>query len=175
MKRESNSALGTSSSLTFPTGVDSVPVVNRARMESGSAKVKSSEVNLQLDQCEAVRFPFKKKLMLNNLSLTSADIPMNDLCGRYLGNSLHKLSLAGNRLGVVPPRLVMSLPVLRALDLSQCELHQLPEHFNLPKLARLNLSHNRLTEFPEEVSFESFVLSITCVRDSELWTKMEMQ
>jgi hypothetical protein len=114
---------------------------------------KRHKINLLLDQCETVRFPFKKKLMLNSLNLTAADIPVKDLYGTSLGNSLHKLSMAGNRLSTIPPRLVTCLPVLKTLDLSQCELHQLPERWNLPQLKRLNLSHNRLTDFPEEVSF----------------------
>lgn len=146
-----NLSLGKSSSLIFPTGVDSVSADDRGRVDSESAKLKRSKVNLRLDQCEAVRFPFKKKLLLNNLGLCHSDIPIKDLCGTALGNSLHTLSLAGNRLGSVPVKLVVSLPVLKTLDLSQCELHQLPEQFNLPKLTRLNLSHNRFTDFPEEV------------------------
>ena len=156
----SSSSLG-KSSLIFPTGVDSVSADDHrggggrqvsSSSSSTDAKHRRSKVNLRLDQVEAVRFPFKKKLMLNNLNLTAADIPMKDLCNNTpLGNSLYKLSLAGNRLGAVPAKLVQSLPALRTLDLSQCELHQLPDQWNLPKLTRLNLSHNRFTEFPEEV------------------------
>jgi len=142
----------TSGSLIFPTGVDSVDHHHGDdRPDSADAKLKRSKVNLRLDQAEAVRFPFKKKLMLNNLNLTATDVPMKDLCGTPLGNSLHKLSLAGNRLGAVPSKLVQFLPQLKRLDLSNCELHQLPEQWNLPKLAWLNLSRNRFTEFPEEV------------------------
>jgi Leucine rich repeat len=147
-----NSALGKSSSLIFPTGVDSAAAEDRGKVDLESSSLKLSKVNLRLDQCEAVRFPFKKKLLLDKLNLSSSDLPMKDLCGTSLGNSLYKLSLSGNRLGSVPPKLVMSLPSLRTLDLSQCELHQLPEQFNLPKLTRLNLSNNRFTEFPDEVS-----------------------
>jgi Leucine-rich repeat (LRR) protein len=142
----SGALLGKSSSLIFPTGIDSTPEDN-----SEAAKIKRRKVNLALDQCEAVRFPFKKKLILTSLELSAADIPLKDLCGSSLGNSLFKLSLAGNRLGTVPPKLVQSLPLLKHLDLSQCELSQLPDKWNLPKLARLNLSHNGFTEFPEEV------------------------
>jgi hypothetical protein len=119
--------------------------------QKNTAELKSHKINLLLDQCETVRFPFKKKLMLNSLELTAADIPIKDLYRTNLGNSLHKLSLAGNRLSTIPPKLVVCLPVLKSLDLSQCELHQLPERWNLPQLKRLNLSHNKLTEFPEEV------------------------
>jgi Leucine-rich repeat (LRR) protein len=137
---------GKSSSLIFPTGVDA-----SSELDVEADSMKRRTVNLRLDQCESVRFPFKKKLMLNNLTLTAADVPLNYLCGTSLGNTLHKLSLAGNRLGCVPERLVVSLPTLKALDLSQCELHSLPETWNLPMLKRLNLSHNRLRDFPEEV------------------------
>jgi Leucine-rich repeat (LRR) protein len=134
-----------------PTGVDSALVDDRGRSDETSKSVRG-KVNFRLDQCEAIRFPFKKKLMLDNMHLTNSDIPMKDLCGTPLGNALFKLSLAKNRLGSIPPKLVVSLPLLRSLDLSQCELHQLPEQFNLPKLQRLNLRHNRFTDFPDEVS-----------------------
>jgi Leucine-rich repeat (LRR) protein len=86
------------------------------------------------------------------LHLTAADIPVKDLYGSSLGNYLHKLSLAGNRLSTVPPKSVTCLAALKTLGLSQCELHQLPEEWNLPQLKRLNLSYNQLTEFPEGVS-----------------------
>jgi len=147
----SGAVLGKSSSLIFPTGVETTGDVDDDRDSDHS---KRRKINLLLDNCEAVRFPFKKKLMLNNLSLAEADIPLSDLCGTSLGHSLHKLSLAGNRLGNVPEQLVQSLPSLKHLDLSQCDLHRLPERWNLPKLARLNLSHNSLTDFPEELMLE---------------------
>jgi Leucine-rich repeat (LRR) protein/GTPase SAR1 family protein len=143
---------GKSSSIIFPTGVEPPP-----DGKAESSNLKRHKINLLLDQCETVRFPFKKKLMLNNLHLTAGDIPVKDLYGTSLGNSLHKLSIAGNRLSTIPPRLVTCLPVLKTLDLSQCELHQLPEKWNLPQLKRLNLSHNRLTEFPEETMLEGLL------------------
>lgn len=152
-----------SSSLIFPTGVDGSASsrggvggdMSALRMidSSGSelSQLKRRKINLCLDQCESIRFPFKKKLILQNMKLTAADIPLNDLCGTSLGNTLHKLSLSGNNLGSVPHKLVQSLPILRSLDLSRCELHQLPDRWNLPKLTRLNLSDNRFNDFPEEV------------------------
>jgi Leucine-rich repeat (LRR) protein len=146
-----NSALGKSSSLIFPTGYDSGITDDRDKVNAKSTNSKAYQINVRLDQCEAVRFRFKKKLLLDKLNLTCSDVPVKDLCGTALGNSLYMLSLAGNRLGAVPPQLVVSLPALRKLDLSQCELHTLPPQFNLPKLAQLNLSNNRFTEFPDEV------------------------
>ena len=143
---------GKSSSLIFPTGVEP-PTGTDGTMDSTA--VKRHRINILLDQCETVRFPFKKKLSLNAMGLKATDIPIKDLYGTNLGNTLHKLSLAGNRLSTIPPKLATCLPVLKALDLSQCELHQLPERWNLPQLKRLNLSHNQLTDFPEEVSLQS--------------------
>jgi Leucine-rich repeat (LRR) protein len=145
---------GKSSSLIFPTGVEPPPTTHGAH----ASDLMAHKINLLLDQCETVRFPFKKKLNLGSLDLTAAQIPVKDLYGTSLGNSLHKLSLNGNRLSVIPPTLVTCLPVLKTLDLSQCELHQLPERWNLPQLKRLNLSHNRLTDFPEEVSSAGMVV-----------------
>lgn len=138
--------LGKSSSLIFPTGVEA-----STEEHEEMTNEKRSKINFLLDQCETVRFPFKKKLMLENLNLTAHDVPVRDLCNTSLGNTLHKLSLSGNHLSVVPDLLVCCLPMLKTLDLSQCDLHQLPEKWNLPQLKRLNLSHNRLVEFPDEV------------------------
>jgi hypothetical protein len=146
--------LGKSSSLIFPTGVDALPNNMSSAPQSEDNANKQRKINLLLDQCESVRFPFKKKLILNNLGLGPVDLPIADLCGTSLGNSLYKLSLTGNRLGTIPEVLVKSLPYLRHLDISQCEIHQLPERWSLPKLTKLDLSHNRLTDFPEEAMLE---------------------
>ncbi|VEU35608.1 unnamed protein product [Pseudo-nitzschia multistriata] len=133
--------------------------------DSDEHKRRSSTENSQLGnriamllyKCEATRFPFKKKLMLNQLQMTAADIPVKDLYGTVLGQSLYKLSLSGNRLSTIPRKLVTCLPTLKTMDLSQCQLHQLPEQWNLPKLTRLDLSHNRLTDFPEETMLEGLL------------------
>lgn len=136
-----------SSSLIFPTGVETA---SEEVSEGDTAKTR--RINLMLDQAETVRFPFKKKLILEGMELFAADVPVKDLANTSLGNSLHKLSLKGNRLSSVPPKLVVCLPALKTLDLSQCELHQLPDVWDLPQLKRLDLSHNRISEFPDEVS-----------------------
>jgi len=147
--------LGKSSSLIFPTGVEGPA---KESSESAAFKLgKVNKVNLLLDQCEAIRFPFKRKLCLENLNLAAADIPMKDLMGTALGNSLHKLSLAGNRLTGIPDALVVSFPVLKHLDLSNCDLVSLPEKWLLPQLKRLNLSQNRLTDFPDEIMLEGLL------------------
>jgi len=70
---------------------------------------------------------------------------------------LHTLSLAGsNQFGMtgLPSELVQSLPDLKQINLSNCGLHLLPEHWNLPKLAWIDLSHNNLTEFLEEAMLQ---------------------
>eukprot|EP00978_Attheya_sp_CCMP212_P003113 scaffold6390_cov53-Attheya_sp.AAC.2 len=113
---------------------------------------KRRTVNLLIDQCETVRFPFKKKLILANMGLVPHDLPLEDL--NALGPTLVKLSLARNRLMAIPDTIVLRLTGLRTLDLSQCELCTLPPKWNLPQLRRLNLSHNRLTEFPDEAVLE---------------------
>jgi Leucine-rich repeat (LRR) protein len=147
----SGALLGKSSSLIFPTGVET-----NADGDSEADQAKRRKINLLLDQCEANRFPFRKRLLLEKLGITAADIPLQFLVGTPLGNALHKLSLVGNRLGSVPPKLVQSLPTLKHLDLSQCELDQLPQNWNLPQLKKLNLSHNRLRDFPDEVRTAEF-------------------
>jgi Leucine-rich repeat (LRR) protein len=146
----SGALLGKSSSLIFPTGVETT-----TDGDSEVDQAKRRKINLLLDQCEAMRFPFKKKLTLEKLGIAAVDIPLNYLCGTPLGNSLHKLTLAGNRLGSIPAKLVQNLPTLKHLDFSQCELHQLPSNWNLPQLKKLNLSHNRLRDFPDEVRARS--------------------
>jgi Leucine-rich repeat (LRR) protein len=119
---------------------------------------KRRRVNLLIDQCETVRFPFKKKLILSNMDLVPHDLPLEDL--NALGPTLVKLSLARNRLMAIPDTIVLRLTGLRTLDLSQCELCTLPPKWNLPQLRRLNLSHNRLTEFPDEVSLYESVMCV---------------
>lgn len=112
----------------------------------------SDNVSMRLARCEAVPYPQKKKLNLENLDMTAADIPLTYICGTHLGHALHKLSLARNPLKDIPTRLVQSFPTLKNLDLSECRLHELPATWNLPQLRKLNLSHNQLGEFPDEVS-----------------------
>jgi hypothetical protein len=164
-----------SSSLAFPTRVETS---GDQATEDDSAKTR--RINLMLDQAETVRFPFKKKLTLENLNLLPADIPIKDLTNTSLGNSLRKLSLAANRLSSIPPKLVICLPALKHLDLSQCELYQLPNEWNLPQLKRLNLSHNRLSEFPDEVwrdcskAFAFLVSSISHISCHSLPDKQTM-
>jgi Leucine rich repeat len=165
-KTPSNTGLfGKSSSLIFPTGVDTN---NNSSNNNNSeddnteevAKMKRAKIALTLDQCENNRLPFKKKkLILKNMDLWAADIPLKALCGTSLGNTLYKLDLAGNHhLGSVPPALVQNLPTLRTLDLSQCNLNSLPTQWYLPKLTRLDLSSNKFADFPEEVRIGLCVL-----------------
>jgi hypothetical protein len=113
---------------------------------------KLREIIHRLHQCEVMRWPRKKKLMLDNMYLTAADIPSSLIVGSTLGNTLHKLSLSGNRLRSIPSELLQRLPQLQTLDLSKCELLTLPALWNLPQLTTLDLSFNKLVDFPEEVN-----------------------
>mmetsp|Transcript_25487 Transcript_25487/g.29118 ORF Transcript_25487/g.29118 Transcript_25487/m.29118 type:complete len:339 (-) Transcript_25487:35-1051(-) len=143
----SGALLGKSTSLIFPTGVEG------RGQESGQldSENKTQEINHRLNTCENIRWPKKKKLILENMRLLHTDIPVKFLAGTSLGNNLHKLSLSGNRLKTIPEKLVQSLPILKHLDLSQCEIASLPDKWILPQLKKLNLSHNKLADFPEEV------------------------
>lgn len=131
------------SSLIFPTGVEKPNNLNLKK-----------QINRALNVAEETKLFFKKRLLLDNLKMSITDIPLKDLIQTDLGNTLHKLSLTGNRLGGLPPKLVQNLPNLKHLDLKNAELHQLPDAWHLPKLKTLNLSHNLLTEFPEESVLE---------------------
>lgn len=102
-------------------------------------------------QCETVRFPFKKRLILANLNLSQEEIPVDQICSDALGVALYKLSLSGNRVHSLPEPLTVRLTGLRALDVSQCDLRGLPEQWDLPSLKKLNLSHNRIQNCPAEV------------------------
>jgi len=118
---------------------------------------KHRKLRMAMDQCETVRFPFKKRLVLANLNLTEDELPIKKICGAPLGSALYKLNLAGNRLSTIPTPLIVQLTGLRVLDLSQCDLYTLPERWDLPSLKKLILSHNRIqTCFPE-------VRSIICL------------
>jgi len=146
--------VGRGSSLLFPTGVQTP----KGADELAQARpVLKQTINLLLDQCESIRWPYRKKLILSNLGMKATDIPVRHLCGTKLGDEVSKLSLMGNGLFTLPPKLVVGLPALRTLDLSQCQLRVLPERWNLPQLRRLNLSHNRLVDFPEEVRATFFL------------------
>jgi hypothetical protein len=103
----------------------------------------------------------KKKLILENMTLTSKDLPLNAICSKPLGAELHKLSLAGNRLQEVPVRLVQELHGLHTLDLQQCDLFDLPTQWNLKSLRRLILSHNKLECF-DEVSLRDRYMNDRC-------------
>ena len=182
----SNAALGKSSSLIFPTGMDAAKNGSDTSISSSSSttggllrqgssnnnhhnnsnnnvnipdqdKALMSKINIILDQCENVRWPLKKKLMLQNLGMSKEHVQFINnfhLDGSPLGNALHKLSLKGNHLGSLPERIVQSLPNLKHLDLSQCHLHTVPTHWHLPQLKSLNLSNNLLRDFLEESILE---------------------
>ena len=126
---------------------------------SGSAE-RQRRLRLLMDQCETVRFPFKKRLILANLNLSHEEIPVDQICSDRLGPALYKLSLAGNRLRSIPESLIVKLTGLRVLDFCQCDLHGVPEEWNLPSLKKLNLSHNRILSCPPEVRMVGIHITI---------------
>lgn len=68
----SGALLGKSSSLIFPTGVET--------SHDGDTQVdqaKLRKINLLLDPCEAARSLFKKKLAPEKLGITATDIPLS--------------------------------------------------------------------------------------------------
>jgi Leucine-rich repeat (LRR) protein len=120
-----------------------------------SQSEKQRRLRLLMDQCETVRFPFKKRLILANLNLSHEEIPVDQLCSDRLGATLYKLSLSGNRLNTIPEPLFGKLTGLRVLDLSQCDLHSVPDKWELPFLKKLNLSHNCIQNcLPQVRSFD---------------------
>ena len=121
-------------------------------LEPDSSSERVRRMELILDQCETVRFPFKKRLILANMNLTQDEIPVDQICSDRLGAALYKLSLAGNRLNAIPREFVANLKSLRVLDFSQCDLTSVPDDWNLPCLKKLNLSHNKIETFLSEVS-----------------------
>jgi hypothetical protein len=135
------------------TTVDSSP---SDYTESGTNYAeKMRRVKKVMEQCEAVGWPFRKKLILSNLNLRFEDVPVERICSDKLGPSMQKLSLVGNHfLCAVPDPLVVKLVGLRTLDLSKCNLRNLPEIWDLPLLKKLNLGRNKLSDFPNEVSLK---------------------
>ena len=127
-------------------------------MGSSSSAERQRRLRLLMDQCETVRFPFKKRLILANMNLSHEEIPVDQICSDRLGTALYKLSLSGNRLNSIPETLIVKLTGLRVLDVSQCDLHSVPAKWDLPYLKKLNLSHNRIQNCPAEVRIILFDL-----------------
>ncbi len=105
-------------------------------------------LRLLMDQCERLRFPFKKKLILANLNLNHEEIPVDDFFSDTLGTTLYKLSLAGNRLHSIPEQSIVKLTGLWILDISQCDLQVIPVTWNMPLLKKLIMTHNQIKAFP---------------------------
>ena len=110
-----------------------------------------STCDLMLKQLDLTTNKKMKTIALNDMNLCCSTIPTYELCATPLGGVLQKLLLANNPLQAIPQELVVGLPALQILDLSNCQLHQLPLNFLLPSLRVMNLKNNKLTEFPNEV------------------------
>mmetsp|Transcript_3191 Transcript_3191/g.7323 ORF Transcript_3191/g.7323 Transcript_3191/m.7323 type:complete len:1274 (+) Transcript_3191:449-4270(+) len=133
----------------------SLPEPKRTESPSAEDIETMRLVRHRVQECEAKAskrrfFSRKSHLALDNLGLTEKQVPTQALNEGQLGVQLQSLSLANNKLSVVPATLVVCLPQLRALDLSNCLLFTLPKRWNLPQLKTLNLSCNMLQRFPDE-------------------------
>jgi GTPase SAR1 family protein len=118
-------------------------------------RVFNSKVTLLLDRCKAKMerlFLKKNHLGLDNRNMTECQIPMEKLIGTKFGHYLQSLSLSHNKLDTLPQSLVRCLPNLRSMNLSHCLIYELPKRWNIPLLKKLDISHNILIGFPEEVS-----------------------
>ena len=135
-----------SSSRIPPTGVRAP---GNEVSESDGAKMR--RINLMLGQAKTEHLTFNKELILDGMRLVAANVPVQELINTTIGNSLRKLSLKENPLSSVPPMLLTFLHALETLDLRQCKIHRLPDKWDLPQLKHLNLSHNLISEFPDEV------------------------
>jgi Leucine-rich repeat (LRR) protein len=116
-------------------------------------KLQEVKKAIQAYECGSKKrfFAMKKsKLNLSGLQLREKHLPLQDLVGTPLGLSVQHLSLSHNLFETLPPSLVVSLPNLKSLDLSNCCISNLPINWNVPKLKKLNLSNNRLSSFPGE-------------------------
>ena len=117
--------------------------------ESHHGETKARILKRLLEQCEAVAWPFKKKLVLSNMYLAFEDIPTERICSEKIRPLLIKLSLRGNMISAVPDPLVLKLAALRSLNLSNCNLTELPAVWDLPSLKKLCLGRNSLEKFPK--------------------------
>ena len=136
---------------TIDSGLSESSICRMFGLTSSSTNERQRRLRLLMDQCEMVRFPFKKKLILANLNLNHEEIPVDEICSDTLGMTLYKLSLAGNRLHSIPEPLTVKLTGLRLLDIRQCDLQIIPVTWDMPLLKKLIMSHNQIKAFPAEV------------------------
>eukprot|EP00578_Thalassiosira_sp_NH16_P029390 CAMPEP_0181085980 /NCGR_PEP_ID=MMETSP1071-20121207/5509_1 /TAXON_ID=35127 /ORGANISM="Thalassiosira sp., Strain NH16" /LENGTH=164 /DNA_ID=CAMNT_0023167799 /DNA_START=196 /DNA_END=688 /DNA_ORIENTATION=+ len=116
------------------------------------------------------------------MNLSHEEIPVDQICSDRLGSALYKLSLAvAFDSGIVDREIERSA----VLDISQCDLHSIPDKWSLTSLKILNLSHNRIRKCPAESVYRGlpelqhldfYGNKLTCLcppSDSKLLTKLE--
>jgi Leucine Rich repeats (2 copies) len=155
--------LHTTSSLIFPLHYSRT---GRARRASDASATRQRKILAAVSHCRnSIWFLQRRKLWLERMNLTTSDLPMIHLVETALGATLRGLFLARNtELCYIPESLVQSLPALQTLDLSHCNLSELPLVWDLPRLSVLNLSHNRLTEFPEDVRITRYLRKVDSLK-----------
>lgn len=90
----------------------------------------------------------------NRFKLDKKDLTTGEVSYTLLHQTKHltHVSFKGNQIDAIPPYLATQLHSLRCLNLSKCDIFELPLDWDLPQLKSLDLSFNRLVDFPKAVS-----------------------
>jgi GTPase SAR1 family protein len=127
--------------------------VDRSTNDDDRAKIQEVKKVIRTYECSTKKRFFgmrKAKLVLSGLQLRENHLPMPDFIDTPVGHSIQYLALSNNLFETIPASLVVCLPNLKSLDLSNCCVSELPEKWDTPKLKKLNLSYNRLRTFPRD-------------------------
>ena len=91
----------------------------------------------------------------HRLKLGKKELTTEEISHALLHQTKHftHVSFKENPIETIPPYLATQFHCLNCLDLSKCEIFKLPREWDLPQLKSLDLSLNRLMDFPKEVSW----------------------
>lgn len=134
------------------------PAVLQASVEEERKGEKPCKHNL--DALGAAGFV----LTLNSVKLTS--VPLDDA---VMLPSVQELYLRDNWLEAVPEALLVKLPGLNKLDLSENRFTTVPNHiFQFPELEVVNMNRNSIERFPALASEQCCELQVNCTNLLEL-------